>query len=319
MKPARARSGALLALLLCLAPAAGRGEDAIFVASQEAGAVTRIDADPGTGPVLLGAGPAGLAAAADGTLYLTHPDAAAITAVGPDGRIARRLQFRGQPFGIAVSADGTRLFVGDWQAGTLSRIDAQSGAVEAVAEIGREPAGLVTDVAGRVFAAERGGDSLAILDGVTLELRARLPVGRAPFALALSPDGDRLYVGNVRSNDLTVIDTRLLTVLATVPAGRSPYGIATSRDGGEILVTNQEAGSVSVLDRSLALRGRIPVGRYPEGVAVAGHRAYVANWFSNDVSVIDLDEHREIERRRVPEGPRAVVAVPAPVRAEAAR
>ncbi|MEA1834403.1 YncE family protein [Methylobacterium durans] len=319
MTPGSARAAAFVAACLCLPPGLGRAETAIYVASQEAGAVTRVDGEPGSGPVTLGAGPAGLAAAPDGTLYLTHPEAAAITVVGPDGRILRRLPFRGQPFGIAVSADGMHLFVGDWQGGTVSRVDALSGAVEAATGIGREPAGLVIDAAGRVFVAERGGDSVSVLDGGTMERRAGLLVGRAPFALALSPDGDRLYVGNVRSNDLTVIDARALTVLATVPAGRSPYGVATSRDGGEILVTNQESGSVSILDRSLALRGEIPVGRYPEGVAVAGHRAYVANWFSNDVSVIDLGARREIERRKVPEGPRAVVAAPVPRRGEAGR
>ncbi|MDR7036618.1 YVTN family beta-propeller protein [Methylobacterium sp. BE186] len=296
----------------------GRAEPAIYVASQEAGALTRLDG-PAVVGLRLGSGPAGLAATADGTLFLTHPEAGRITVVVPGGGDLRALPFRGQPFGIAASADGRRLFVGDWQAGTVSRIDARTGSVEAAAPVGREPAGIVLDGEARVFVSERGGDSVSILDADTMALRARLPVGRAPFALALSPDGDRLYVGNVRSNDLTVIDARGLLVLATVPSGRSPYGVATSRDGGLILVTNQESGSVSVLGHDLVPRARIPVGRYPEGVAVAGDRAYVANWYSNDVSIIDLAGLREIERRPVPDGPRAVVAVPLRGRGEADR
>jgi YVTN family beta-propeller protein len=270
--------------------------------------VTRVDVPSEAAPV--GAGPAGLAAAPDGTLYLTHPDQRAISAVeAGTGRVLRRLPFAGQPFGLAVSEDGRALFVGDWQGGRLVRIDARSGAVEAEIALGPEPAGLVRDRAGRLFVAERGGDSVAVVDGATMTRLARIGVGRAPFALALSPDERRLYVGNVRSNDLTAIDTAALTALATRPAGRSPYGVAVQAD--LILVTNQESASVSILDADLALRATIPVGRYPEGIAVSEGRAYVANWFSDDVSVIDLAQMREVARRTVPGGPRAALTLPA--------
>jgi YVTN family beta-propeller protein len=297
-------------------PALGQpGDAAVYVASQEAGSVAGVD--PGAsaaGPtIFVGPGPAGLAAGPDGTLYLTHPDHGTVTAVeARTGRVLRRLRFRGQPFGIAVSADGAHLFVGDWQAGTVSRLAAESGLVEAVVGVGREPAGLVLDRTGRLFVAERGSDAVGVLDVRTLTRRASLPVGRAPFALALSPAQDRLYVANVRSNDLSVIDAISLKPLATVPAGRSPYGVAASPDGRLLLVSNQESGSVSVLDAGdLTVRERVAVGRYSEGIAVAGSRAYVANWFSADVSVIDLATLRETGRLPVAEGPRAIIAIPA--------
>ncbi|WP_425530527.1 hypothetical protein [Stenotrophomonas maltophilia] len=39
---------------------------------------------------------------------------------------------------------------------------------------------------------------------------------------------------------------------------------------------------------------------------MAGGRAYVANWFSDDVSVIDLASLRETGRIPVAEGPRSL-------------
>ncbi|GJD79696.1 YncE family protein [Methylobacterium gregans] len=300
--------GTVLALLLALC--GQRGEAAVYVVSQDGGALTEVDGAVERAPVSVGAGPAGLAAGPDGTLYLTHPDRSTITVVAPDeARVLRNLAFAGQPFGIAVSGDGAKLFVGDWQGGRLVRIDAATGAAEAELAVGPEPAGLVRDGAGRIYVAERGGDAVAVVDGATMTRLARVPVGRAPFALGLSADGSRLYVGNVRTNDLTAIDTALLTAVATRPAGRSPYGVAVH--GDRILVTNQESATVSVLDLDLTVTATIPVGRYPEGIAVEGARAYVANWFSDDVSVIDLAQMRAVARRKVPGGPRALVARPA--------
>ena len=112
-----------------------------------------------------------------------------------------------------------------------------------------------------------------------------------------------------------MIDTATLRARATVPAGRMPYGVAVTGDGSRILVTNQHAAAVTVIDAArLEIVATVAVGPYPEGIAVAGPRAYVANWFSDDVSVIDLATWRETARIKVAEGPRTVLAVGEPAR-----
>ncbi len=45
-------------------------------------------------------------------------------------------------------------------------------------------------------------------------------------------------------------------------------------------------------------------------MAILGGFAYVANWFSDDVSVIDLATLRETRRIPVAEGPRSLAVVP---------
>jgi YVTN family beta-propeller protein len=68
---------------------------------------------------------------------------------------------------------------------------------------------------------------------------------------------------------------------------------------------------VSVIDGdALAVTATVPVGRYPEAVAIRGGFAYVANWFSDDVSVIDLATLRETRRIPVAEGPRGLAVAP---------
>ena len=90
-----------------------------------------------------------------------------------------------------------------------------------------------------------------------------------------------------------------------------PYGVAMTHDDAEILVSNQQGGSISIFDaQTHAPRAEIKVGRYPEGLVALrnGSKAYVANWFSASVSVLDLKTNTEIKRIICPEGPRMVLA-----------
>ena len=63
------------------------------------------------------------------------------------------------------------------------------------------------------------------------------------------------------------------------------------------------------------------VGRFPEGIVVEprGAKAYVANWFSGDVSVLDVISGRELKRIPTGGGSRALaVAAPRPTQASEA-
>jgi YVTN family beta-propeller protein len=142
-------------------------------------------------------------------------------------------------------------------------------------------------------------------------------VGEAPFALAVSPDATRVYVANVRSADISVLSTETLSPIARIKVGAMPYGVAATADGS-VLVANQSSGTVSVVEAgSLSIVKTFKVGRFPEGIALARRatKAYVANWFSGDVSVIDVANGRELKRIKTGGGARALVAVDSEVRA----
>ncbi|WP_430911590.1 YncE family protein [Methylobacterium sp. sgz302541] len=321
MPPRRAPPPAIpaagLALLLVLGAADGSARaGTVVVASQQAGVLTRLGArEAGAAipvePIPVEAGPAQVAAGPDGRLYLTHPDRRAVTVV-EGARVLRRFDLPAQPFGIAVSGDGASLFVGDWAGGRVLRLSAGSGTVTGSVAVGREPAALVLDARGRLYAADRESRQVSVVDTATMTRIATVPVGEAPFALALSPAQDRLYVANVRSGDLSVLDTATLTSLATVPVGAMPYGVAATPDGSRVLVTNQQAGTVTVLDAgTLSVLGKVQVGKYPEGIAIDSGAAYVADWFSDAVSVVDLASLTESARIPVGEGPRSLAVLPA--------
>ncbi|KQP29691.1 hypothetical protein ASF49_16185 [Methylobacterium sp. Leaf104] len=299
----------VLATLAGLAASAGEAQT-IYVASQGAGTLVALapGATSGAAPLAVGRSPAQAAAGPEGSLYLTHPDTGRITVVdGAGGSIRQTYSVPGQPFGIAVSPDGVHLFVGDWAGHRVMRLSARTGAFEGAVAVGREPAGLVLGRDGTLYVADRESRQVSVVDTRAMACVNTIPVGEGPFALALNSAQDRLYIANVRSGDVSVIDTIARRVVATFAVGGMPYGVAVSPDGARIFVTDQRAGTLVVLGAADgALRATVPVGRYPEGVAVTAQQAYVANWFSDSVSVIDLASLRETARIAVPEGPRSL-------------
>lgn len=300
-----------LALVVLLAGSGIAPASPIYVASQGAGTMVALDsgsAPPGA-PLPVARTPAQIAAGPEGRLYLTHPDTRQITVVdGRAGSVLRTLSVPGQPFGLAVSRDGSSLFVGDWSGNRVIRVSAETGTVAGEVAVGKDPAALVLDRSGRLYVADRESRQVSVIDTTRMARIATVPVGEAPFALALDPAEERLYVANVRDGTVSVVATADTRTIATLKVGGMPYGVAVSEDGGRLLVSNQQGGTLVVLDaRAGTVQAVVPVGRYPEGVATAGKRAYVANWFSDSVSVIDLDTLRETARITVPEGPRSLV------------
>ena len=52
-----------------------------------------------------------------------------------------------------------------------------------------------------------------------------IPVGAYSWGMAITPDGKRVCVANLLSNDVSMIDAATHTVVATVPVGNGPSGV----------------------------------------------------------------------------------------------
>ena len=80
-----------------------------------------------------------------------------------------------------------------------------------------------------------------------LTLSATVSVGDGPRGVAVSPDGDTVYVANGSSNTVSVINASTNSVTDTVSVGDAPYGVAVSPDGDTVYVANSSDDTVSVL------------------------------------------------------------------------
>jgi YVTN family beta-propeller protein len=173
------------------------------------------------------------------------------------------------PAGIAVSPDGTKLYV--------------------VIPFSLDP---IPNDGGKIVVIDTATN---LIDGDPI------PGDRlgSPREIAVTPDGAKAYVANVVGDSVSVIDTSSRAVTSS-PSIADPTALAVTPDGGDVYVTQAGSpGTVSVISTPTdeVAPGTIPVGYSPSGIAITpdGEMAYVSN--SNaalagdpmTVSTIDTD------------------------------
>ena len=233
----------------------------------------------------------------------------------------RRIAVPREPFSAAVTPDGKRLLVanhihagradGDVVASSVSVIDLAAGKVlkeislpngsTLLRDIRVSPDGryaVVAHILARFHLPttqiERGWintNAGSIIDLAELKLLNtvlldNIDSGAAtPWAVGWSRDGQQLLVTHAGTHELSVVDfPALLAKLAKVPAALDPGKpvdyTAASRTAAD--VPNDLSFLVGVRQRV-----KLP-GKGPRSLAVAGSRAWVANYFSDTLNEVDL-------------------------------
>ncbi|MGZ3499477.1 MAG: GH92 family glycosyl hydrolase [Vulcanimicrobiaceae bacterium] len=140
------------------------------------------------------------------------------------------------------------------------------------------------------YVANFSDNSVLPFDPRTRAFGTAIPVGTLPGALALSPNGERVYSANQSTNDVSVIDTASQKAVATVKMGKIPAGIGITHDGKTVWVANYGDNTVQSIDAATLKPGpTIPVGQQPEELAISpdGVMLYVVNQGSNTVTPVN--------------------------------
>ena len=168
---------------------------------------------------------------------------------------------------------------GNYVAGKLAILDADSGKVEREADAGYFPYS-VRYLNGKFYVAVLGENHVRVFDG-QLNAVKDIPVGRRPQDMCV--DGKRLYVVNTDSDELTVIDTARDIVAATIRTNRfgSRFGTTPTScavAGRRVYVTLAGVNAVAVFEKDTwRARGLIPTGWYPTKALVEGDNLLVLN------------------------------------------
>jgi YVTN family beta-propeller protein len=200
---------------------------------------------------------------------------------------------------IGVSADGALLAAANFENDSVSLVDTKTRKVTAEVAffkpggsdaIGEYPFGVAVmsrpGLSSKVYVSSQRDDQVIAVDADTQAQRV-IPVGKAPNALLLSADGQRLYVADGDADAISVIDTARGAVVATIALhpgdpfnGANPDALALSPDGHRLYVALGGENAVAVVDPARqTVLGLIPTGWYPNAVAVSkdGTRLFIVN------------------------------------------
>ncbi len=195
------------------------------------------------------------------------------------------------PEDVAVTRDGSKVYVTDQMANSVSVIDATTNTVVATVGVGSQPEGIAVGPDGKfVYVSNTASNTVSVIDAGTNTVKATVNTGSNPQGIVVSPDGKYVYVANNLSSTITVINTATNTVASTINAIDRPHGVAISPDGSRLYVTDINASNIFVINTATgAVVSTIPVGQGPIGICVSpdGSTVYVADGSSNDIAVVN--------------------------------
>ena len=338
------------------APSPVATEDLLLVTAFADAHLVLVDPDVGeVGRIEVGRAPWGVAVAPDRLAYVATLDGVAVVDIAARERIALvpyRSTLAAEPvggeyrpggLGLAVSPDGSRVYVGVTTAfpapGVLEVFDTDTRHVVATVPVGiRQFDVLVSTDGTTVYAVNHDSFDVTVVETATLTASATFraaPLGDAlglgswnkPHYAALSPSGTLLmaYKGVV----LLELDPRTGdSTQRPLASATHSQGVEMTPDGERLLVvgdgpddTSLAGPSLEVVDLASGASTVIPLAGSHNDVAVSpdGGRAYVSGGSSREgasypdvVTVVDLEALEVIGTHEVPGNP--LIIVPWPLR-----
>lgn len=144
------------------------------------------------------------------------------------------------PFNMAVSADGSKLYVIAQEGNALLVIDTQTNKVIDKIAVGENPHSVILKNDGNTaFVSNQWADNIYEIDLSLSKVVDTLKTGSGPAGLVLSADEKFLYVVDSYSSEVSVIDLQTKTELKRLMAGNNPVGTDISPEGNLLYVTSR--------------------------------------------------------------------------------
>jgi len=273
-----------------------------------------------------------------GRAAATAPDDPSGSGRGAGWTVHQQLEFEDgtSMHGVTASKEGRRLFATTAKRSMLEvSLDAagemrlmKTFDLPGVGEAASYPCGVVLSKdESTAYVCLSMKNVLAVVDLVSAAV-AEIPVGIAPYAVVLAPDGKRAYVTNwggrrpvsgdatapsagtdvvvddrgvAATGAVSIVDLQAGKEVTSIAVGLHPSDLVLTRDGETLYVANANSDTVSVIDTvgqtvSATIRVRpdpaLPFGSAPNALVLdeANRTLYVALGGNNAIAVVAMDE-----------------------------
>jgi YVTN family beta-propeller protein len=193
------------------------------------------------------------------------------------------------PRAMAITPDGTTIYVTNYQSGTVIPIRTATDTALAPIRVGGNPWAIAITPDGKTaYVADTKSGMVTPIRTATDTALAPIRVGRYPQAIAITPDGRTAYVLNDGPGTVTPIRTATDTALAPIKVPAGSFDMEITPDGTTIYVLdlgssqNQEGMVVPIRTATNTALRPIPIGHaWPSTISIAitpdSRTAYVAN------------------------------------------
>jgi len=226
------------------------------------------------------------------------------------------------PHSIAVSHDGSRVYVSHFRSGSVTIIDTTTESVTAVLESGPGAYGVAPSFNDKFLHVAHPDSEFLQTVQVASGNRIGAGIGAKTYGL-VTAGGGRVYATAALDDAIIVLDVALVDVLdelvrnvARINGVDFPVNVAASSDGSRLYVSNYFSATVSVIDATNVTVGvfdqqavvldRIPAATGPYGLAVSpdDSRLFVAHFpDGNAISVVDTTSLSVVDSISVESGP----------------
>jgi YVTN family beta-propeller protein len=185
----------------------------------------------------------------------------------------------------AMAANGRTLWLADPTAGTVSRVDLETRAVNQRIAVDGTP-GVLAMAGGALWVSGVPGTTLTRIDPGTATVTQTVGLGGVTASALASGGAGGLWIADAADDKLVRIDTATGRVDRTIAVDVHPTAMAIG--AGAIWVADYHAHAVAEIDlRSGRTLATIAVGNGPVALAVTPSAVWVANALDSTVSRID--------------------------------
>ncbi|RLD29574.1 MAG: hypothetical protein DRI75_02785 [Bacteroidetes bacterium] len=146
------------------------------------------------------------------------------------------------PLNMAVSNDGSKLYVVAQDINELIVVDVEKSEVLNKIKVGVHPHSVILNEDGSIaYVSNQWSDNVSVIDLAASIVVDTLKTGNGPSGLSISTNGKFLYVVNTFGSDLSVIDLATKEEKKRLTTGKDPTGTELSPDGNVLYVTSRRA------------------------------------------------------------------------------